>query len=69
MAEKKRSRSAATGKMVSAAEAKARPGETVQESRKNDGLAARVALIEQVLDEAGGPLSVLYRRRKRGLTD
>ena len=66
---KTRTRDAGSGKLVSKAEAKARPKETVTEDTGKDGLAKRVALLEAVIEEAGGPLAVLYRRRKRGLAD
>ena len=69
MAKPKRTRDAGTGKIVSAEEAAKRPKETIAETGKNDGLAARVSLIESVIEEGGGPLAILYRRRKAGLTD
>ena len=70
MAEKKvRNRSAKSGKIVSKAEAEAKPNETVKESTAKDGLGARLALIERVIEEGGGPLAILYRRRKAGFTD
>lgn len=66
---KTRSRDAGTGKIVSPAEAKARPKETVTEDASRPALEKRLSLLESVIDEAGGPLAVLYRRRKRGLSD
>lgn len=68
MAKKTRVRDAGTGKIVSAEEAKARPKETVTEEAK-PSLEKRLVLLERVVEEAGGPLAVLYRRRKRGLSD
>lgn len=68
-AKKTRTRDAGTGKIVSPAEAKARPKETVVEDASRPSLEKRLALVESVIEEAGGPLAVLYRRRKRGLTD
>lgn len=69
MAERKRNRSAKSGKIVSESEAAKNPNETVKESTAKDGLGTRVALLERVIEEAGGPLAVLYRRRKAGLVD
>jgi hypothetical protein len=66
---RKRIRDAVTGQIVTAQEAKARPNETVAEDTSKDGLAQRVALLEAIIEEAGGSLAALYRRRKRGLTD
>jgi hypothetical protein len=66
---RKRIRDAVTGQIVTAQEAKARPNETVAEDTSKDGLAKRVALLEAIIEEAGGSLAALYRRRKRGLTD
>jgi hypothetical protein len=64
-----RVRDAGTGKIVAPEEAKARPKETVMEDASKPSLEKRIALLESVFDEAGGPLAVLYRRRKRGLSD
>jgi hypothetical protein len=69
MAARKRARDAGTGQIVSAEEAKARPKETVVEDAGKPSLEKRLALMESVIEEAGGPLATLYRRRKRGLTD
>ncbi len=70
MAEKKtRARDAGSGKLVTKAAAKADPKGTVTEDASKDGLAKRVALLEAVIEAAGGPLAVLFRRRKRGLSD
>jgi hypothetical protein len=69
MAKAKRVRDAGTGKIVKPEEAAKRPKETVTENPKNDGLAARVALLEAVIEEGGGNLARLFRRRKAGLTD
>lgn len=63
----KRVRDAGTGKIVSAEEAKARPNETVTEKIKDSALEKRVALLERVIEEGGGNLAVLFRRRQRGL--
>ena len=65
---KTRARDAGTGKIVSKAEAEARPKETVTEKVDNS-LSARVALLEQVIEEAGGRPAYLLRRRRAGLTD
>ena len=62
----KRVRSAETGKIVSAEEAKENPGKTVVEKVDNK-LEKRVALLERVIEEGGGNLATLYRRRQRGL--
>lgn len=58
----KRVRDAGTGKMVSPAEAKARPKETVTEDAK-PSLEKRVALLEAVIKQAGGTRA-LYMRLK-----
>lgn len=61
----KRSRDASTGKLVSKADAAARPNETVTEkvdSPSNAQLAKRLALIERALLEDGGRLSDKFRR-------
>ncbi len=65
----RRARDAGSGRIVSAADAAARPKETVTESGKNDGLAARVELLEQVIAEAGGRAAYLLNRRQRGLSN
>jgi len=61
----RRARDAGTGRIVSAAEAKARPGETVTEAAGKDtvaSLAARIAIIEQVIAEARGPHARILAR-------
>jgi hypothetical protein len=63
----KRARSAGTGRIVSAKEAKEKPNETVVEKVKDNALEKRVALLERVIEEGGGNLAVLFRRRQRGL--
>jgi hypothetical protein len=69
MARKTRVRDAVSGQIVAAEEAVKRPRETVTEDTSKDGLEKRLALLERVVEEGGGPLAVLYRRRKRGLVD
>lgn len=64
---RQRTRDAGTGKIVSAEEAKKRPKETVTETVKDNALEKRVALLERVIEEGGGNLAVLFRRRQRGL--
>jgi hypothetical protein len=63
----KRVRDAGTGKIVAASEAQARPKETVVE--KVGSADKRLDLIESVIEEAGGPLARLLRRRRAGLSD
>jgi hypothetical protein len=63
----KRARNAGTGRIVSAEEAAKKPNKTVVEKVKGNALEKRVALLERVIEEGGGNLAVLYRRRQRGL--
>lgn len=61
-----RARNAGTGRIVSAREAKENPEKTVVE-RADNKLEKRVALLERVIEEGGGNLATLFRRRQRGL--
>jgi len=61
-----RTRDAGTGRIVSPAEAVKRPKETVTEDASKPSLEKRLALIEQAIEDTGGPLARLVRRRKAG---
>lgn len=59
----KRSRSAGSGEFVSREEAAAKPAETVTESiGKGASLEKRVARLERVITESGGPLARIFER-------
>lgn len=60
-----RTRDAGTGQIVPASEAVARPKETITEAVGKDSVssvAARLAILEQVLAEAGGAITAIYER-------
>jgi hypothetical protein len=59
-----RVRDAGTGQIVAPSEAEKRPKETVTEPAGKSALEKRVALLESVLNDDGGRIGDLYRRRK-----